>query len=89
MALVRLSTPLRRFTEGKPEVEAEGGTLLELLDDLNQKYPGIGEKVLKDGDIQRFVNVYVDNEDVRLEDGLNTKLEKNSVVSILPAVSGG
>ena len=89
MALVRLSTPLRRFTNGKPEVEAEGETLSRLLSDLDRRFPGIGEKVLKDGDIQRFVNVYVDNEDVRLGDGLNTKLNKNSVVSILPAVSGG
>jgi molybdopterin synthase sulfur carrier subunit len=89
MALVRLSTPLRRFTDGKPEVEADGATLSELLTDLNTKFPGIGEKVLKDGEIQRFVNVYVDNEDVRLGEGLETKLASNSVVSILPAVSGG
>ncbi len=89
MALVRLSTPLRRFTDGKPEVEADGANLLELLTDLNTKFPGIGEKVLKDGEIQRFVNVYVDNEDVRLGEGLETKLASNSVVSILPAVSGG
>jgi molybdopterin converting factor small subunit len=89
MALVRLSTPLRRFTEGKPEVEADGTSLNELLADLDKKYPGIGEKVLKDGEIQKFVNVYVDNEDVRLGDGLETKLASNSVVSILPAVSGG
>lgn len=89
MALVRLSTPLRRFTEGKPEVEAEGETLSELLADLDKKFPGIAEKVLKDGEIQKFVNVYVDNEDVRLGDELHTKLNKNSVVSILPAVSGG
>jgi molybdopterin converting factor small subunit len=89
MALVRLSTPLRRFTDGKPEVEADGATLSELLTNLNTKYPGIGEKVLKDGEIQRFVNVYVDNEDVRLGVGLETKLASNSVVSILPAVSGG
>jgi molybdopterin converting factor small subunit len=89
MALVRLSTPLRRYTEGKPEVEAEGETLTGLLDDLNKKFPGIADKVLKDGDIQRFVNVYVDNEDVRLGEGLKTKLNSNSVVSILPAVSGG
>jgi len=89
MALVRLSTPLRRFTEGKPEVDAEGATLSELLADLNTRFPGIGEKILKDGEVQRFVNVYVDNEDVRLGEGLNTKLNKNSVVSILPAVSGG
>ncbi len=89
MALVRLSTPLRRFTGGKPEVEAHGETLLELLKDLNERHPGISEKILKDGDIQRFVNVYVDNEDVRLGNGLATKLTKRSVVSILPAVSGG
>jgi molybdopterin converting factor small subunit len=89
MALVRLSTPLRRFTEGKPEVEAKGETLSELLADLDKKFPGIAEKVLKDGEIQKFVNVYVDNEDVRLGDELSTKLNKNSVVSILPAVSGG
>ncbi|GBE18123.1 sulfur carrier protein CysO [archaeon BMS3Abin16] len=89
MALVRLSTPLRRFTDGKPEVEAEGVVLSELLADLNTRFPGIGEKILKDGEIQRFVNVYVDNEDVRLGDGLETKLTKTSIVSILPAVSGG
>ncbi len=89
MALVRLSTPLRRFTDGRPEVEAEGETLASLLTDLDKKFPGIGEKILKDSEIQRFVNVYVDNEDVRLGDGLNTKLNNNSVVSILPAVSGG
>jgi molybdopterin converting factor small subunit len=89
MALVRLSTPLRRFTDGKPEVEAEGATLSELLTDLNTRFPGIGEKVIQDGEIQRFVNVYVDNEDVRLGEGLETKLTSNSIVSILPAVSGG
>ena len=63
--------------------------LSELLADLNTRFPGIGEKILKDGEIQRFVNVYVDNEDVRLGDGLETKLTKTSIVSILPAVSGG
>ena len=89
MALVRLSTPLRRFTDGKPEVEAEGAVLSELLTDLNTRFAGIGEKILKDGEIQQFVNVYVDNEDVRLGDGLATKINKTSVVSILPAVSGG
>jgi molybdopterin converting factor small subunit len=89
MAIVRLSTPLRRFTDGKPEVEADGEILSKLLTDLDQKFPGISEKILKDGEIQRFVNVYVDNEDVRMGDGLKTKLDKKSVVSILPAVSGG
>jgi len=89
MALVRLSTPLRRFTDGKPEVTAEGATLAELLEDLDRRHPGIAEKILNQGEIQRFVNIYVDNEDVRLGDGLKTRLNKDSVVSILPAVSGG
>lgn len=89
MAIVRLSTPLRRFTDGKPEVEADGASLSELLGDLENKFPGIGEKILKDGQIQQFVNIYVDNEDVRLGDDLKTKLQGTSVVSILPAVSGG
>lgn len=89
MAIVRLSTPLRRFTDGKPEVEADGTSLSELLSDLENKFPGIGEKILKDGQIQQFVNIYVDNEDVRLGEDLKTKLHGTSVVSILPAVSGG
>ncbi|MFQ5975125.1 MAG: MoaD family protein [Candidatus Hydrothermarchaeales archaeon] len=89
MAVVRLSTPLRRFTEGKPEVEAEGATLNEVLSDLDKNYPGIAEKIMDGNDIQRFVNIYVNNEDVRLEEGLETKLGEKDIVSILPAVSGG
>ncbi len=89
MALVRLATPLRRYTDGKPEVVAEGDTLSELLSDLNKRYPGITEKILDGGEIQRFVNVYVDNEDARLGDNLSTKVGKDSIISILPAVSGG
>ncbi len=89
MAVVRLSTPLRRFTDGKPEVEAEGATLNEVLSDLNSKYPGISEKILDGEEIQKFVNIYVNNEDVRLGDDLATKLGEKDIISILPAVSGG
>ncbi|MFQ6136129.1 MAG: MoaD family protein [Candidatus Hydrothermarchaeales archaeon] len=89
MAVVRLSTPLRRYTEGRPEVEAEGKTLIEVLSDLDKRYPGIAERILDGGEIQRFVNIYVNNEDVRLGSGLKTKLGKGDIVSILPAVSGG
>ncbi len=89
MAIVRLSTPLRRFTGGKPEVEAEGATLNEALLDLEKKYPGISEKILDGNEIQRFVNIYVSNEDVRLGEGLETKLGEKDIISILPAVSGG
>lgn len=89
MAIVRLSTPLRRFTGGKPEVEAEGDTLNDVISDLEKKHPGIAEKIMDGDTIQRFVNIYVNNEDVRLGDDLTTKLGEKDIVSILPAVSGG
>jgi molybdopterin converting factor small subunit len=89
MALIRLATPLRKFSGGKPEITAEGETLLELIQNIDKGSPGFAEKVLENGEIRRFLNIYVNNEDVRLGEGLNTKIGENDVVSILPAVSGG
>lgn len=89
MAVVRLSTPLRKFSEGKPEIEAEGSTLKELLLNIDSRHPGFAEKVLENDEIKRFVNIYVNNEDVRLGDGLDTKIKDSDTISILPAVSGG
>ncbi len=89
MAVVRLATPLRRFSAGKPEITADGATLLELVENIEKSSPGFAEKVLEEGEIKRFLNIYVNNEDVRLGEGLGTKLGENDVVSILPAVSGG
>ncbi len=89
MAVIRLATPLRRFSAGKPEITAEGSTLLEVIENIESTSPGFAEKVLEDGEIKRFLNIYVNNEDVRLGEGLKTKLGESDVVSILPAVSGG
>lgn len=89
MAVVRLSTPLRKFSDGKPEIRSEGNTLREVLLKIDSNNPGFIEKVLEDGEIKRFINIYANNEDVRLGKGLDTELGESDVVSILPAVSGG
>ncbi|MFQ5816288.1 MAG: MoaD/ThiS family protein [Candidatus Hydrothermarchaeaceae archaeon] len=89
MALIRLATPLRRFSGGKPEITEEGSTLLELIENIDGASPGFAEKVLENGEIKRFLNIYVNNEDVRLGEGLRTPIGEKDIVSILPAVSGG
>ncbi len=89
MAIVRLSTPLRKFSEGKPEIKTEGNTLKEVLSSIDSNSPGFLEKILENDEIKQFINIYINNEDVRLGDGLNTTIGENDVVSILPAVSGG
>jgi molybdopterin converting factor small subunit len=87
---VRIPTILRTYTEGASEVTAEGGTLAELLDDLEANHTGIRARVLDDnGEIRRFVNVYVGNDDVRFLDGLATRTPDGAQVSIIPAVAGG
>ncbi len=89
MAIVRLSTPLRKFSEGKPEIETEGSTLKDVLSNIDSKTPGFLEKVMENDEIKQFINIYVNNEDVRLGEGLSTAVGESDVVSILPAVSGG
>lgn len=89
MAVVRLSTPLRKFSDGKPEITSAGDTLREVLLKIDSKSPGFIEKVLENGEIKRFINMYVNNEDVRLDKGLDTEIGESDVISILPAVSGG
>lgn len=87
---VRIPTILRTYTGGESEVAAEGADLAEVLADLETNYPGIKARVLDDnGDIRRFVNVYVGNEDVRFLDGLATATPAGTQLSIIPAVAGG
>ena len=87
---VRVPTILRPYTQGASEVSAEGGTLTEVLDSLDASYPGIKGRVLDDsGELRRFVNVYVDDDDVRFADGLQTSIKDGGQVSIIPAVAGG
>jgi molybdopterin converting factor small subunit len=86
---VRIPTILRTYTGGEKAVPAEGTTLSELIDDLEANHPGIKERLLDGEDLRRFVNVYVNDEDVRFTGGLDTSLGEDDQVVVLPAVAGG
>jgi sulfur-carrier protein len=87
---VRVPTILRPYTKGESAVQAEGATLSEVLESLDTSYPGIKARVLDEsGELRRFVNVYVDNDDVRFAEGLQTSIKDGGEVSIIPAVAGG
>lgn len=86
---VRIPTILRPFTGGEKAVPADGATLGAVIASLDASHPGIGERLLEDGELRRFVNVYVNDEDVRFLDSLATPLKDGDSVTILPAVAGG
>lgn len=86
---VRVPTILRTYTGGEKIVTAEGASLQELIDNLNASYTGIGERLVDQSGLRRFVNVYLNDEDVRFLDGLGTELSDGDSVTILPAVAGG
>ncbi|MBB5934527.1 ubiquitin-like small modifier protein 1 [Streptomyces zagrosensis] len=87
---VRIPTILRTYTGGKAEVSAEGATLGEVLADLEKSHQGIAARVLDDeGKLRRFVNVYVNDDDVRFDNGLETATPDGAGISIIPAVAGG
>jgi MoaD family protein len=90
MATVKLPTILRKHAGGEPKVNADGATLSDVLADLESQYPGITKNVLaEDGGLHRFINVYVNDEDVRYLGSLETEVKDTDTVSILPAVAGG
>jgi sulfur-carrier protein len=90
MATVKLPTILRKFTGNEAKVGAQGATLRDVLKDLEANYPGITKNVLSDdGGLHRFINVYVNDEDVRYLGSLETEVGESDTVSILPAVAGG
>ena len=86
---VRIPTILRTYTDGAKAVSGEGGTLAALIDDLEANHPGIKERLVEGEDLRRFVNVYVNDEDVRFTGGLGTELSDGDQVVVLPAVAGG
>lgn len=87
---VRVPTPLRNLTDNQAAVTAEGSTVQEVVDDLEQRHPGIRERLVDEsGELRRFVNVFVDDEDVRFQQGLSTAVRDGATVSIVPAVAGG
>jgi molybdopterin converting factor small subunit len=87
---VRIPTILRSYTGGEKAVDGTGGTLAELFDDLDSRYTGLRGRLVDDsGALRRFVNVYLNDEDVRFMSGLDTSLSDGDTVTVLPAVAGG
>jgi sulfur-carrier protein len=89
LSTVRIPPTLRTETEGAREVEASGGTVGELLDDLIGRFPALRGQLLEEEDLAPFVNVYVEGEDVRTKDGLETPVDESSTIILLPAMAGG
>ena len=88
--LVRIPTPLRRHTGGAGEVYAKGKDVGELVDDLDRQYPGLRDRLCDEtGDVRKFINIYVNQEDVRFLDGRGSQLKDGDEVSIVPAIAGG
>jgi molybdopterin synthase sulfur carrier subunit len=86
---VRIPTILRTYTADQKSVQASGDSLIALIDDLEANHPGLKDRLIEDGDLRRFVNVYVNDEDVRFSGGLDAATSDGDVVVVLPAVAGG
>jgi molybdopterin synthase sulfur carrier subunit len=86
---VKIPTQLRAATGGESEVEVSGGTVGEVLDAVFDAHADLRERITQDGDLRRFVNVYVSGEDIRFQQGLDTTISDGAEVTILPAVAGG
>lgn len=87
---VKIPTQLRSLTGGASEVSADGSDVKSVISDLETNHPGFQERILDDsGDLRRFVNVYVNDEDIRFLDGLATPIPEGALLSIIPAVAGG
>lgn len=87
---VRVPTPLRKLTNGADEVSAQGNNVRALVEDLEQRFPGIKERICDEtGKIRRFVNVYVNGDDIRFLQNLETALKEGDDISIVPAIAGG
>jgi molybdopterin synthase sulfur carrier subunit len=89
-AKVRIPAPLRKLTKDQAVVEVQGKNIQELLASLEKSYPGLKERICDEsGQIRRFVNIFVNGEDIRFKDGPNTKVDEGAEVSIIPAIAGG
>jgi molybdopterin synthase sulfur carrier subunit len=86
---VRIPTPLQRLTGGKEVVDGKPGTVIELINYLESEYPGIGERLSEEGKIRRFVNIYLNEEDIRFLKAEETEITEGDEVSIVPAIAGG
>lgn len=86
---VRIPTILRQYTGGAKTVEGSGDTLSAVIDDLESRHQGLRDRLIENGEMRRFVNIYLNDEDVRFLDGLKTPVSEGDSVTVLPAVAGG
>jgi MoaD family protein len=86
---VKIPTILRTLTNNQKEVTSEGQTVKELIESLESQYPGIRDRLLKEGEVQKFMNIYVNEDDIRFKNQLATDIKSSDVITILPAVAGG
>jgi molybdopterin synthase sulfur carrier subunit len=86
---IHIPTPMRQHTEGQAVVQASGATVQGALDDLGRKFPGVNQRIFENGQVRRFINVYLNDEDIRYLDNLATAVKDGDEVSIIPAVAGG
>ena len=86
---IHIPTPMRPHTDNQAVVEASGGTIKALLDNLGQKYPAISGRLFENGQVRRFINLYLNDEDIRYLDNLDTTVKDGDELSIIPAVAGG
>ncbi|HEX4338132.1 MAG TPA: MoaD/ThiS family protein [Polyangiaceae bacterium] len=86
---VRIPTPLRTLTGGEEQVQVDGSTVAQLIENLEKSHPGLRDRLLDEKGVRRFVNIYVGDEDIRFLDGLSTALKGGEEVSIVPAIAGG
>lgn len=86
---VRIPTPLQKLSDGKDEVEGEPGTIISLINNLDKRFPGIGERISEGGRIRRFINIYLNDEDIRFLKNEETEVKDGDEVSIVPAIAGG
>ena len=90
MPTIRIPTPLRKLTKEQELVEANGGNVAELIESLDQKYPGLKERICdENGNVRRFVNIFLNDEDIRFLDDKDTSVKESDEISIVPAIAGG
>lgn len=90
MATVRIPTPLRKLSGDRDELNIIASNVSQMIEELEKECPGIKDRICdENGEVRRFINLYVNNEDIRFLDGKDTKLEESDSVSIIPAIAGG